>query len=284
MTEAVLAIDLGGTKTLAALVRDGRTLEVRRVATPRGLPPERLLDAATELAGGWEGRFGRVAVAVTGRVANGSWSAVNPAVLAVEGAYPLVEAVRARWRVPVTALNDAQAAAWGEYRFGAGRGLDVAFVTVSTGVGGGFVCGGRLLVGGRGLAGHVGRLRCGIGPGAVALEDVASGGALGRDGAPFGAADAEAVFAAAGAEWAETLVDRAAEALAGACASLQALVDPDRIVLGGGVGLAPGFAERVRRHLDELPDALRPEIATAALGVEAGLVGVADYALVLHGS
>lgn len=278
MSGTVLAIDLGGTKTLAALVRDGRTLEVRRIATPHAMPPERLLDAAADLADGWNARFERVAVAVSGCVAGGCWSAVNPAVLAIPEPVPIVAVLRARWGVPVTAMNDAQAAAWGEYRFGAGQGADIAFVTVSTGIGGGFVVAGRLLVGGRGLAGHVGRLRCGIGPDAPALEDVASGGALGRAAAVHGAASAEEVFAA-GTAWAAALLDRAADALAGACASLQALVDPDMIVLGGGVGLAPGFADRVRRRLEGLPDVLRPVVVVAALGVEAGLIGVADYAL-----
>ena len=286
MTDAVLTFDLGGTKILAGLVRDGRVLERRRAATPCAASPERLMAAAVALADGWDGRFGHVAIAVSGRVADGCWSAVNPAVLAIPDGFPLVATLRARFDVPVTALNDAQAAAWGEYRFGAGEGRDIAFVTVSTGIGAGFVADGRLLTGRRGLAGHLGQLRCGTGPAAATLEAVASGSALGRDAVRFGAADAEQVFAAAeaGALWATALLDRAAAALAGAFASLQALIDPDRIVLGGGVGLAPGLADRVRRHLNGLPDVLRPEVVTASLGAEAGLIGAADYAMWLQGS
>lgn len=276
MSEAVLAIDLGGTKTLAALVRNGRCEDMRRGVTTPGVPTAALLDAAVALADGWSARYDRAAVAVSGLVAAGHWSAVNPAVLAVADGYPLVRELRGRLGVPVTALNDAQAAAWGEFRFGAGQGRDIAFVTVSTGVGGGLVSQGRLLVGGRGVAGHVGRFRLGPTLDAATLEDVASGGALGRAaGVP-----AELVFAAAadGAGWAVSLLDRAADALASGLASLQAIFDPDRIVLGGGVGLAPGFADRLRHRLSILPVSLRPTLVVAALGIEAGLIGVADYA------
>ncbi len=286
MTDAVLAFDLGGSKILAGLVQDGRVLERRRAATPSAASPEPPLTAAMALADGWDGRFGRVAIAVSGRVADGCWSAVNPAVLAVPEGFPLVATLRARFDAPVTAMNDAQAAAWGEHRFGAGEGRDIAFVTVSTGIGAGFVTGGCLLIGRRGLAGHLGQMRCGVDPAAATLEAVASGRALGCEGRRFGVADAEQVFAAAqaAAPWATALLDRAAAALAGAFASLQALIDPDRIVLGGGVGLAPGLADRVRRELNGLPDALRPEVVTASLGAEAGLIGAADYAMLRQGS
>ena len=55
------------------------------------------------------------------------------------------------------------------------------------------------------------------------------------------------------------------------------LVDPDCFVIGGGVGLAPGYLDRVREHLSVLPDEVRPELRPAALGAYAGLIGVTDY-------
>ena len=55
------------------------------------------------------------------------------------------------------------------------------------------------------------------------------------------------------------------------------LVDPDCFVIGGGVGLAPGYLDRVREHLSVLPDELRPELRPAALGANAGLIGVTDF-------
>lgn len=280
MGDPVLAFDLGGTKILAALVQDGSCGQVRRAATPTALPVAGWLDAAVALAAGWQGRYGRAAIAVSGLVADGHWSAVNPGVLAIPKMFPLVAELRGRLGVPVVALNDGHAAAWGEYRFGAGQGCDIVFVTVSTGIGGGIVSGGQLLTGHRGVAGHLGRLRLGSTPDATMLEDVASGSALGRVAAAYGDGRAEAVFsaAAAGAAWAVGALDDAVDALAGALASLQALLDPDRIVLGGGVGLVPDFAEALRQRLAVVPAALRPTLVAASLAAAAGLAGVADYA------
>jgi len=73
-------------------------------------------------AADWRGRFTTAAVAVTGVVKDGRWSSLNPEVLPIPSAFPLVHDWRAVLDVPVTAMNDAQAAAWGEYRHGAGKG------------------------------------------------------------------------------------------------------------------------------------------------------------------
>jgi predicted NBD/HSP70 family sugar kinase len=56
------------------------------------------------------------------------------------------------------------------------------------------------------------------------------------------------------------------------------LIDPPRIVIGGGVGLAPGFLDRIRAALSPLPAALRPELRTAELGGAAGIIGIAGLA------
>ena len=96
------------------------------------------------LAAAWRGRFDRVGAAVTGIVADGRWHALNAGILPVPAGFPIVEALSTRLGCPVLAINDAQAAAWGEYRFGAGAGRDIVFLTVSTGIGGGIVLGGRL--------------------------------------------------------------------------------------------------------------------------------------------
>ena len=276
----VLAVDLGGTKTLLGLVGGGVCTSAVRIATPAQGGPEAWLDAVAAAAEGWKGRYGAAAVAVTGLVANGRWWALNTKTLPVPPGYPLVEELRRRLGVPVQALNDAQAAAWGEYRFGAGQRLDLVFVTISTGIGAGIVLGGRLLRGHRGLAGHVGQLRCGEGVEAPWVEDLASGQAIAHDAAMLGhPGDVARVFADAadGAGWAELLLDRSSRRIAGALATLQALLDPDCIVIGGGVGLAPGFLGRLRLHLAVLPELVRPELREAALGAQAGLLGVADF-------
>ena len=276
----VLAIDLGGTKTLLGLVSGGTCGPLARIPTPTAGGPPDWLDALTEAAHGWRGDYTTAAIAVTGLVADGCWWALNPDVLPVPPGFPLVAELQRRLGAPVQALNDAQAAAWGEHRFGAGRGQDLVFVTISTGIGGGIVLGGALQRGHRGLAGHIGQYRGG-GVASPWLEDRASGTALARAAAAQGhPGDAESVFAAAaaGAVWADALLDQAAECVAGAFASLQALLDPDCIIVGGGVGLAAGFIARLRQHAAGLPDLLRPDLRPAALGAQAGLLGVADFA------
>jgi predicted NBD/HSP70 family sugar kinase len=275
----VLAIDLGGTKTLLGLVNGGTCGQAVRIATPGAGGPSAWLDAVAEAAGPWRGAYARAAIAVTGLVAQGRWWALNPDVLPVPAGFPLVDELAARLGVPVCALNDAQAAAWGEYRFGAGQGCDLVFVTVSTGIGAGIVLGGRLLTGHRGLAGHIGQFRAEA-VDAPWLEHLAAGGALTRDAIAAGhAGDGQKLFAAAadGDAWAEHLLSRAARRIAAALASVQALLDPDCIVVGGGVGLAPGFLARLRGELAGLPDPLRPDLRAAALGARAGLLGVADF-------
>ena len=144
-TLPVLAVDIGGTKTLVALVAGDQILETRRIVTEKARGPGAWLDAVTEAASDWRGRFETAAVAVTGAVKEGRWSSLNPGVLAIPRDFPLVEELSRRLSVNVIAMNDAQAAAWGEFRLGAGKDRDMVFLTISTGIGGGIVMGGRLL-------------------------------------------------------------------------------------------------------------------------------------------
>jgi len=127
----VLAVDIGGTKTLVALVAGDRILESRRIVTQKARGPGAWLDAIAEAASDWRGGFGDAAVAVTGAVKSGRWSSLNPGVLAIPRDFPLVEELSRRLGVSVIAMNDAQAAAWGEFRFGAGKDRDMVFVSQS---------------------------------------------------------------------------------------------------------------------------------------------------------
>jgi N-acetylmannosamine-6-phosphate 2-epimerase/N-acetylmannosamine kinase len=276
--EPVLAFDLGGSKILAALVAGASVIDRAEVATAREAGPEAWIEQMAEIAARWDGRYGRLGVTVTGLVREGRWSALNPGVLAIPPDYPLAEQVRKRLGQVAVIANDAQAAAWGEHVHGAGQGRDMVFLTVSTGIGGGVVLGGRLLVGRGGLAGSFGQL----GPFAEAgarVEDIAAGrwialAAAGRAG------DARAVFAAAqaGDAWAEGIVAQSAERVARLCANVQLALDPGVIVIGGGVGLAPGYLGRVEAALAPLAGPLCPQIVPAALGAAAGAIGIAALA------
>lgn len=272
-----LSLDLGGTKILAALVEGPCVITSAQVATDRDGGPEAWLAQIAALAQPWRGRYAAAGISVTGLVHDGVWSAMNQKTLAVPQGFPLAErGAEAVGMVPALA-NDAQAAAWGEYRHGAGAGRDMVFLTVSTGIGGGIVLGGRLVTGRGGVAGHVGQMSLDGGP----VEDAASGTWIAAAAAEAGhPCDARAVFEAAarGAPWAGEIVALSASRLARLCSDLQCLLDPEVIVIGGGVGLAPGFLDRVTTFLHQYPPPVRPTLARAALGPEAGIIGMAALA------
>lgn len=280
----VLSVDLGGSKTLVALVHGATVLERVEIATDRAGGPEGWLRAIAGVAGGWQGRFDRAGMTVTGLVAKGMWQALNPATLNLPGPFPLQARLAGLLGVPVAVANDAQAAAWGEHVHGAGMGADIVFLTVSTGIGGGVVTGGRLLQGRGGLAGHFGQLLPADGAPAL-FEDAASGRWIAQEGAGIGLqADARAVFAAAeaGDARAEAILAASAARVGRLCHNLQLSFDPDRIVIGGGVGLGPGYLDRVARSVAHLDDMRRPRIVPARLGPDAGIIGMADLALGHH--
>lgn len=282
--QPVLSVDLGGSKILAALVRGREVLAEAEVATDRMAGPDTWLQRIAEIARPWAGTYARAGFSVTGLVAGGCWRALNPGTLNIPQDFELQARAEALLGVPVVLANDAQAAAWGEFAFGAGDGCDLVFLTVSTGIGGGVVAGGRLLSGRGGLAGSFGQLLPFSEEGASRFEDGASGRWIGAEGARIGLADsdARAVFTAAarGNARAEAIIARSAGCIARLCHGIQFMFDPDRIVIGGGVGLAPGYLDRVTRALAHLDPLVRPEPVAARLGRDAGIIGMADLALV----
>lgn len=279
--ETVLAFDIGGTKTLAALVRNDQVLD-RQVVPTRAdrIGQDDWFEGLGAIACGWNGRFTHVAAAVTGVIADGAWSALNPKTLPIPRQTPIVDRLAKATGLPVTVLNDAQAAAWGEYQCGAGQGRSMVFVTVSSGVGGGVVLDGQLLTGARGLSGSLGQTL--IGGDTSRLEDLVSGFALAAQAHAMGfPADTRNLFgcAAAGEAWAQEIVDTACARLAMALANVQLLIDPDVVVLGGGIGLLPYFKTRLEHAFLSLPPHARPKLLSAALGSDAGIIGIAAYAL-----
>lgn len=280
----VLAIDIGGTKTMLALVCQGRVLEVQTSVTARHASPTDWLDQVFALAAPWQGRYSAVGAAVTGLVDHGLWSPLNTKTLRFASNFTLQQAIADRFGVPATVLNDAQAAAWGEYRFGAGQGFDMVFLTVSTGVGGGVVVGGQLHQGRNGLAGHFGVVQIELQGQRVLVEDTLSGRWMAAQAAQqgHGRVDAREVFVMAntGRRWADQLVRTSAKRLADVCANIQLQLAPHCIVLGGGIGLATGYLAHVQNSLAQLPAPLQPQLVAAALGAHAGVIGAADMAAI----
>ena len=151
----MLVLDIGGTKVAAARWTDGVLHGRRQWPMPATLQGWRETLAAMAVA---YPEPDRVAAAVTGVTDGQVLSAVNRQLISFWDGYALADALAQAWHCPAVLLNDAQAAAWGEYHAGGRRAANLLFLTLSTGVGGGLVLDGRLRTGPRGLAGHIGHV------------------------------------------------------------------------------------------------------------------------------
>ncbi len=249
MTSARIGIDLGGTK-IEGLVLDpeGRELARRRVPSPSA-DYGAILGTISGLVSGLEadtGRTGTVGVAMPGAISPASGVVKNSNTLALNGR-PFNRDLAAALGRPVRVANDANCFAMSEATDGAAAGAHVAFgVILGTGVGGGIVIGGRLLTGADAVAGEWGhnplpRPEAGEWPGPPCycgkrgcIETFLCGPALAADGG-FPTARALADAAGAGDLGAEAALQRYERRLARALAHVVNLIDPDVIVLGGGL-------------------------------------------------
>ena len=182
--------------------------------------------------------------------------------------------------------NDVDAAALAERALGHGREVDhFAFVHIGTGIGMGLVLGGQLLRGAHGVAGEIAFLPLSGGSGADeqearkrgTLEAAASASGVvraARRGGMRGPVSARRVFeaAAAGDRRAMAVVAEEARLVAQTICAVITVVDPDLIVLGGGIGRAPGFAEAVSTELEPIAPVM-PAIRVSALGTDAVVDG-----------
>src|ERR687898_2041380 len=184
-----IGVDVGGTKIAAAVVSpEGKILNEVRYPT-QAVPPNRLVktisDAITEVRDGFE--VGGACLAVPGFVLTAENKVIfAPNLHEIEN-IPLDEEMGRRTGLSVTVENDANAAAWGEFRYGDGKDIEhQVFITLGTGVGGGVITHGVLLRGAQGAGGELGHVtldptgpRCGCGNHGC-LEALASGTAIGR--------------------------------------------------------------------------------------------------------
>lgn len=273
-----LALDIGGTKLAAARVEEGRVLERLEAPTPtHDRRPQAVTRAALELLRPLLPGVEALGVAATGSVAEGRVTALNADTLQGWHGYDLQGALRAATGLPTVVINDADAAAWGEATYGAGRGAEnFIFVTVSTGVGSGLVLGGRLYLSRHGLHAEMGYTRA---PDGTPLELAASGGALDRWARERGWEGAkEVVRRAATDPTAEARLTESAALIADKLADLRVMLGLERAVIGGGLGLSGGYIERVRAALGRLDPLYGLEVVPAALGADAGLIGAANWA------
>ena len=278
-----IALDIGGTKLAAARVRQGEIVEQRTTPTP-GDDPDALIKALARLCDGWVPESAVISTAVTGVFRDGHIRAVNKSLISNWDGYPLQRRLAERFGADKAYrfLNDAVAACWGEYLAREPRPSSMAYLTISTGVGGGMVIHGRPVLGAGFKAGHFGHVRvapaplCGCGRHGC-VEAIASGRAISEQASTLlkSSVDAKSVF-----EGIDRMPELApiVEASAGAIAKLldqlDMIVDMDLVVIGGGVGLAPGYLDRVRKAVGPEKDfAIEP----ALLGVNSGLIGVAKW-------
>jgi glucokinase len=308
-----IGVDVGGTKVLGGVVDEsGTVVKTARRDTPReggSALTQAIADVAKELMA--EFTIDSVGVSAAGFVSSDRKTMLATPNIAGWNGVDLDYQLTSLIGLPVVIENDANAAAWGEARFGAGRGKrHMLMLTVGTGIGGGIVVNGELYRGAFGTAAEIGHIRvvpeghlCGCGARGC-FEQYGSGNALMRhareamaaspdiarnllsrgDGTLEGltgkaitdaARDGDAVALAA--------FNTTAQWLGAGIASLAVVLDPECVVIGGGVIDAGEILLKPTREALErsMPFAGKhpyPEIIGAQLGNEAGLVGVADLA------
>ena len=315
----LLALDFGGSKHSAALLVPGQQTWLAHARTDSPPGSDAAYDQATMLRMAHElltanpGDLLAVGVSFGGPVdAKRGLVHLSYHVSGWDN-MPLSEMLRAEFGVPVAIDNDGNAAALGEWRWGAGQGCaSLLYVTVSTGIGGGWVLGGQIYGGADGLAGEIGHLlvhpggaRCACGKRGC-LEAEASGLAIGRvaqerlaaepgagetlralAGDPAAITTAEQVARAAerGDSLAAAVLERAAAALGTGLGAAINLMNPERIVLGGGVTKSGArywqtVRETARAHA---LTPIRVDIQPAGLADDAPLWGAAALAESLAG-
>lgn len=279
-----LAIDIGGTKIALGLVDNGLIRERRQLPTPTVQSAEQFAEHVIEHCQDWLENTSQIGISTTGLVSDEGISAINPDTLAFPTPFPLAQVLQTLTAKPVKILNDAQAAAWFEYLNLDFPASNMAFVTVSTGVGGGIIIDGKLHSGKSGLAGHIGHMSidangptCGCGQ-IGCVESIASGTAIQRASnlifnPPI--SNVELFRIAEQNEQANRLIQNSANALATLCCNLKAALDLDIIVLGGGVGLATDYLKKVNQEIAHRPAAFRVPVIAAKGDYDACLLGAA---------
>ncbi|MFZ3406112.1 N-acetylmannosamine kinase [Vibrio chagasii] len=283
-----LAIDIGGTKIAAALIESNLLSQRTQISTPSSQSPSAMSQALDDLISPLIGQADYVAVASTGIINDGVLTALNPDNLGGLNNYPLKSIIENITSLPCYVINDAQAACWIEYQKLNSDIADMAFITVSTGVGAGLVLGGELLVGRRGIAGHAGHMQvdpngpvCGCGR-VGCVEAIASGTAITKAGKKRWASVSNGKDIhdkwMAGNDNAKAIFEQSAHAVAQLISNLRITLDIDVVTLGGSVGLASGYLELVESELNTNPKVFRPELKLAQAGADAGLLGAAHWA------
>lgn len=307
-----IGVDIGGTKIAAGVIDESGAIVAQEQQKTPATDPVGIASAVAEVVNRLADRYPVEAVGIG---AAGFVDELRSTVLfapnIVWSNEPLADHVRAKVDLPVVVENDANAAAWGEFRFGAGEDVDdLLLVTVGTGIGGGIIHDGRLNRGGFGVAAEIGHLRmvpagirCGCGQYGC-WEQYGSGRALVReaqdriragmssaaglvdlvDGDPTRITGPMVTQAArAGDPLAVSLIADVGRWLGEGIASLVAVLDPAVVAIGGGVAAAGDLLldptrTAFLRTLSAPQHRPHAELRVATLGNTAGMIGAADLA------
>ncbi len=309
----VVALDVGGTKFIVAIVEDnGHILSKEYYLTHDEQGPARVIARLTECiyktiknAGLSMTEIGGISLAVAGIID------INRGIIAeAPNLYkwkniPLASLIENEIGMPAFVINDASAAALGEYKYGRGWGVEsMIYITVSTGIGGGLIINGKLYNGYNGCAGEIGHMivkidgpLCNCGRYGC-LESLASGTAMARmardriykgdqdtilkkmDVSRITAKDI-AVAARKGDQFCLELIEEAGFFLGVGFANLVNIFNPQMIVVGGGVAqmgdmLLRPAKKSMKQHAFKLPSRAA-HVVKSKLGQDAGILGAAVY-------
>lgn len=306
-----VGVDLGGTKILVALADErGKIISSNKFPTRAA---EGLNKVLPRLVEGIEGVLAEggvslhevegTGICVAGFIDTRSRTIINSPNLPGGEGFPLEEELKNRLKMPVLVENDASAAAYGEYLYGAGKGKrNMVNITLGTGIGGGIITEGQIYKGSGGFAGEIGHVivlpdgpLCGCGRKGC-LEALSSGTAIAREGRLLmeagggvilrkivgkgGKLTAAHVFEAAkkGDKEAIKIIERAAFFLGLALSYVVNILNPEIITLSGGLAQTGEiFFYPVRRCLKEAavaPSGEMVSVVPAQLGEEAGVIGI----------
>lgn len=297
----IIAVDIGGTQIRAAAFRRGSLdpLEMRRTPTRGDAPAFERMCALLQSVWPEHESVEKIVVALPGPLNPESGVIFSAPNIPGWENFPIGPELEKRFGVKVRIGNDANLAALGEWRFGAGQGHQhLLYLTVSTGIGGGVISDGRLLLGTRGLAAELGHITlqpdgplCGCGQKGH-LEALASGPSIAQyvkqqiaDGAQTSLKDSANLTArdiSSAAEGGDALaihaLERAGAFIGQALASFLHIFNPSVVIFGGGVSLSGRFLlDPVKASLQKYvmdQNYLRDlTVSQAALGDNAGLMG-----------
>jgi glucokinase len=307
-SDLTIGIDIGGTKISVGVVdSSGNLIDSSRCSTPTEGGKE-LISSVINLIKEFNKKYEikGIGISIAALISSDYGTIVGAPNIANLSKLNFVNEIKVEFELPIIIENDANAAMWAEFKFGNAKGLNpVMFFIIGTGVGGGLVIDGKLFKGANGIGAEFGHmcvvpngLLCGCGSKGC-IEQYASGGALIRyaneallanpdkseevlsfgEGKLSGTALTKA--AKAGNELALAAFSKQADWLGLACASYSLIIDPQAIIIGGGVVdagelfLAPVRAA-MRKYMPFAESHVPPKIIAAKFGNDAGLIGAAD--------